>query len=172
MGYMSSDKPSPRGEICIRGPVVTVGYFGMTEDQAKSFENDDDGKGIWFHTGDIGMWHTDGTLQIIDRKKDLVKLATGEYIALGHLEAIYKESDYVDNICVYADSFKGSPVALVIVNENAVLQYCTGEGIQGSLEELAKRAELKDVILADMVKVAKKVKLKRFEQVSNIKLNC
>ena len=37
----------------------------------------------WFYTGDIGQFHPDGCLQIVDRKKDIVKLQHGEYISLG-----------------------------------------------------------------------------------------
>lgn len=37
----------------------------------------------WFYTGDIGQFHHDGCLEIIDRKKDIVKLQHGEYISLG-----------------------------------------------------------------------------------------
>lgn len=37
----------------------------------------------WFYTGDIGRFHPDGCLEIIDRKKDIVKLQHGEYISLG-----------------------------------------------------------------------------------------
>lgn len=37
----------------------------------------------WFYTGDIGRFHADGCLEIIDRKKDIVKLQHGEYVSLG-----------------------------------------------------------------------------------------
>lgn len=37
----------------------------------------------WFYTGDIGQFHKDGCLEIIDRKKDIVKLQHGEYVSLG-----------------------------------------------------------------------------------------
>lgn len=37
----------------------------------------------WFYTGDIGRFHSDGCLEIIDRKKDIVKLQHGEYVSLG-----------------------------------------------------------------------------------------
>lgn len=37
----------------------------------------------WFSTGDIGMVHPDGVFQIVDRKKDIVKLQAGEYVSLG-----------------------------------------------------------------------------------------
>lgn len=37
----------------------------------------------WFSTGDIGQFHEDGCVEIIDRKKDIVKLQAGEYVSLG-----------------------------------------------------------------------------------------
>lgn len=37
----------------------------------------------WFYTGDIGQVHKDGCIEIIDRKKDIVKLTHGEYVSLG-----------------------------------------------------------------------------------------
>jgi long-chain acyl-CoA synthetase len=44
----------------------------------------DDEKGMrWFYSGDIGRFHLDGCLEIIDRKKDIVKLQHGEYVSLG-----------------------------------------------------------------------------------------
>ena len=48
----------------------------------------------------------DGTLKIIDRKKDLVKLQFGEYVSLGKVEAVLKTCPVVDNVCIYGDSTK------------------------------------------------------------------
>ena len=51
-----------------------------------------------------------------DRKKDLVKLQSGEYISLGKVESQLKTCSVVENICVYGDSHKDYAVALVVPN--------------------------------------------------------
>ena len=47
----------------------------------------------WFYTGDIGRFHPDGCLEIIDRKKDIVKLQHGEYISLGKVRIEQTKGD-------------------------------------------------------------------------------
>ncbi|KAJ3205345.1 long-chain fatty acid-CoA ligase, partial [Dinochytrium kinnereticum] len=88
--------------------VVMKGYYN--QDQMTKEALTEDG---WLMTGDIGEWLPDGSLAIIDRKKNLVKLQNGEYIALEKLESIYKTSPYVQNICIYGDSEQPFCVALV-----------------------------------------------------------
>ncbi|XP_069474249.1 fatty acid CoA ligase Acsl3 isoform X2 [Ambystoma mexicanum] len=101
-GYYNTDKPYPRGEILIGGPNVTMGYYKNEEKTKADFTENVDGE-RWFSTGDIGEFHQDGVLQIIDRKKDLVKLQAGEYVSLGKVEAALKNLSLIENICAYAN---------------------------------------------------------------------
>merc|ERR1719163_1142121 len=73
-----------------------------------------DANGIrWFHTGDIGQITPDGCVQIIDRKKDLVKLQQGEYVALSKVENVLKNSLLVEVPMCYGRSDKDYCIALV-----------------------------------------------------------
>ena len=57
---------------------------------------------------------SDGTIKIIDRKKDLVKLQGGEYVSLGKVESLMKLHKGVENVCIYADPTRMHTVAMVI----------------------------------------------------------
>lgn len=82
-GYRVSDRPRPRGELVIGSKANSTGYLDKPEMNAELYEHDSKLDVIWFKTGDIAEVYEDGTLKIIDRKKDLVKLANGEYFSLG-----------------------------------------------------------------------------------------
>ena len=64
----------------------------------------------------MGELFEDGTLRIIDRKKDLVKLQLGEYVSLGKVESQLKTHPLVENICVYGDSYQVREVRLTTLS--------------------------------------------------------
>lgn len=88
MGYTANDVVEgaivPRGEVLLRGPTIMPEYFLLPDKTAETI--DEDG---WLHTGDIGAIMPNGTLKIVDRKKNIFKLSNGEYIAPEKLENIY-----------------------------------------------------------------------------------
>jgi len=111
-GYLPTDKPHPRGEVLLHGANIAQGYYKLPDQTAESFKADADGK-MWFLTGDIGEIHEDGVLQIIDRKKDLVKNQNGEYVSYGKIEPMLKDCPLIDHVMLYQDPLRNLPVALV-----------------------------------------------------------
>ena len=77
----------------------------------------------WIHSGDIGKWLPNGTLKIIDRKKNFFKLAQGEYISSEKVENVFITHHLIDNIYIYGDGLKSYLVAIVDFNETAVRKF-------------------------------------------------
>ncbi|XP_022638022.1 long chain acyl-CoA synthetase 9, chloroplastic isoform X2 [Vigna radiata var. radiata] len=125
----------------------------------------------WFYTGDIGRFHPDGCLEIIDRKKDIVKLQHGEYVSLGKVEAALIVSPFVDNIMVHADPFHSYCVALVVGSQFTLEEWASQKGISyiNFLDLCAKEETVKEVH-ASLVKEGKKAHLEKFEIPAKIKL--
>ncbi|VDO59921.1 unnamed protein product [Heligmosomoides polygyrus] len=110
-GY-SPKNEKPQGEILIGGKNVGVGYYNNPEKTKEDFVIRNGKR--YFATGDIGEFREDGCLRIIDRKKDLLKLAHGEYISLGNVETHIQTGHGIDSVCVYGDSTKDYLVALIV----------------------------------------------------------
>jgi len=62
------------GEVIMRGNNVMAGYFGNDEATAQAF------RGGWFHSGDLAVWHPDGSIELRDRAKDVI-ISGGENIS-------------------------------------------------------------------------------------------
>ncbi|VDK33502.1 unnamed protein product, partial [Anisakis simplex] len=96
-------------------PTISPGYWKQPEKTAEEFVTIDGVR--YFATGDIGEMREDGSLLIIDRKKDLVKLQHGEYVSLAKVETALLNCPLVDNICVYGNSLQEYLVALIVPNQ-------------------------------------------------------
>ncbi|KAF5349567.1 hypothetical protein D9756_008824 [Leucocoprinus leucothites] len=162
-GYSSQNKP-PTGEICVRGPSITKGYFKRPDlnDDETVFTKDG-----WFRTGDVGQWNEDGTISLIDRVKNLIKLQHGEYIALEHLESIYKSCDLLSNICVYASTEAKQPLGIIVPHkhnlERALSSISPDIPTSTSLADLRNNKEVKAKILQECNALGKKNGLRQVE---------
>ena len=83
------------GEIVVRGPTVTPGYYRDPESTAAATA------GGWFHTGDLAVVHPDGYAQIVDRKKDLI-ISGGENISSVEVEGVLYQHPAVLEAAVVA----------------------------------------------------------------------
>ena len=162
MEYLSSDKPYPRGEICMTGPCIFSGYYKRPDKTAEAF----DGEG-WFQTGDVGMIYPNGSIKIIDRSKNIFKLSQGEYIAPEKLENIFVLSPYIAQSMVYGDSLKSCTVAIVIPEETVVAEWAEKNKLGSNAEVLANE-DFKKEIMEDMARLAKDNKLSGLEKPKDI----
>lgn len=118
MNYLSTDKPYPRGEICMYGPSIFEGYYKREDKTAEAFTEDG-----WFLTGDVGMVYPNGSVKIIDRSKNIFKLSQGEYIAPEKIEQIMVLSPMIEQCFLYGDSFKNACVSVIIPDQDWVTKW-------------------------------------------------
>ncbi|CAF3868924.1 unnamed protein product [Rotaria sordida] len=155
-----------QGEICIRGPTVFKGYYNDEEKTREAIDQEG-----WLHTGDVGEWISNGALRIIDRAKYIFKLSQGTYIAPERLEDIYIRSQWIAQIFVDGISTEATVVAIVIPDEQYVRKNFLSTQTTMTFLELCKEEKLKQIILSDLIRLAKENKLKYFETISNIYLH-
>jgi len=114
-----SMQPTPKdgetiGEIMFRGNVVMKGYLGNPEATGDAFE------GGWFHSGDLGVVHEDGYIQLKDRSKDII-ISGGENISSIEVEdALYKHAG-IEAAAVVAmedEKWGETPCAFIETNGN------------------------------------------------------
>jgi long-chain acyl-CoA synthetase len=93
------------GEILIRGPVVMREYFNRPDATAEALQ---DG---WLHTGDLGRIDRDGRLYITGRKKEVIVLSSGKNLYPEEIEAHYRQSPFIKELCVLGVVPPGQPSA-------------------------------------------------------------
>merc|ERR1712078_220702 len=157
MEYYPTSDP-PRGEVILRGVSLFSGYY--KRDDLTKDAMDADG---WFHTGDVGEIQPNGSLKIIDRKKNIFKLSQGKYVAVEHVESVLKKNTLFDQIWVYGNSFENFLVAVVVPNEAQVLAFAEEKKLSGSYAELCADDKVKKFVLDELTKTGRAGKLKGFE---------
>ncbi len=162
-GYFTEKAP-PQGEVWIRGDPIMDGYFDNEKETSEAMTNDG-----WFKTGDIGEFDKNGQLRIIDRKKNLVKTLNGEYIALEKLESTYRSNPIVGNICVYADSNKNKPIAIIVPAEPALKKVAHENGIEGhGIEDLSHNKKVNAIVLKNVQATGKTLGLQGIEIIEGL----
>jgi fatty acid CoA ligase FadD9 len=115
--FSLSDKPFPRGELLIKSKEMAGGYFNMPVETKQKFDHEG-----FFHTGDIvevDISILPPRFTIVGRKKNIFKLAQGEYVAPEKIENVIQQSAFVSQVFIYGDSLQEYVVAVIIPNKDS-----------------------------------------------------
>jgi len=138
---------SPEGEVLYRSPGVFQGYYKNPEATRQTLE---DG---WVRSGDAGVIDHDGHLKIVDRAKDVGRLADGTLFAPKYLENKLKFSPYVkEAVCVGQD--RPYVAALINIDLVAVGNWAERGGIvYTSYTDLSQKPEVYDLVRREVERV-------------------
>lgn len=171
--YTVKDKPRPRGELLIRGPNVFDRYWKNEEETKKAIDADG-----WFHTGDIAEIDNMGRFRIIDRKKNVLKLAQGEYISPERIENVYLANTSLINIAfVHGDPKESTLVAIFgvePVNFPPWASKILGREVKEGDADAIKAAAADPKVRAEFIKILDKIghahKFNSYERVKSVTL--
>ncbi|MFA5678298.1 MAG: acyl-CoA synthetase [Pseudomonas sp.] len=136
------------GEIFMRGNTVMKGYLKNPTATAEAFE------GGWFHTGDLGVWHEDGYVQIKDRLKDII-ISGGENISTIEVEGVlYRHSAILEAAVVAKPDEKWGETPCAFVTLKAGHQATEADIIRFCRDHLATFKIPKDVVFCDLPKTS------------------
>ncbi|WP_440771997.1 AMP-dependent synthetase/ligase [Natronorubrum sp. DTA28] len=121
------DDPGEVGELLVKGPNVTQGYWNKPGATEGAFTEDEDGD-RWFRTGDIVHMRPDDYIEFRDRAKQIIVLSTGKNVAPGPLEDGFAASEIIEQAMVVGDGEKFIG-ALLVPNTEHVREWAEEEGI-------------------------------------------
>jgi fatty acid CoA ligase FadD9 len=140
LGYFSTDRPHPRGELLVKTENLFPGYYKRPEVTAEVFDADG-----YYRTGDVVAEVGPDQLVYVDRRNNVLKLAQGEFVAPAKLGAVFGNSPLIRQIYVYGNSAHPYLLAVVVPTEEALARYQVDELkplIADSLQTVAKEAAL------------------------------
>ena len=134
-------KIADNGEVMVRGHVMLKEYYKRPEDTAEAI----DAQG-YFHTGDAGFFDEDGHLKIIDRAKDVGKLANGAMFAPNYIENKLKFFSHIKEAVAFGDG-KDEVCAFINIDMGAVGNWAERRNIAYSgYTDLAQKEEVYGLI--------------------------
>ncbi|HQU49185.1 MAG TPA: AMP-binding protein [Casimicrobiaceae bacterium] len=134
-------KLSPDGEVLVRGPMLLTEYYNRPDATAESIDPDG-----YFRTGDAGLFEPDGQLRIIDRAKDVGKLANGTRFAPNYIENKLKFSPHVKEAVAFGHD-RDMVCAFVNIDLGSVGNWAERRGLAYSgYVDLAGKAEVIDLV--------------------------
>lgn len=173
MDYLVTDGPNPRGELLLRGPTVFREYYKSPEETAKAKTEDG-----WFRTGDIAEIDALGRVRIIDRRKNVLKLAQGEYISPERIENVYLANSNLFTQCyVHGDSTQAFLVGVFGIDPVTFAPFASGivkkeisAADVASLQAAMRDAKVLKAVVAQLDKIGKKSKFNNYERVRAVHL--
>ena len=155
-------KISPEGEILLKGPTITRGYYNRPGLTAEAFTPDG-----FFRTGDSG-YIEGGELFLRERIKDLFKTSNGKYIAPQAIESRLLVDKFIDQIAIIADERKFVS-ALIIPEYRLLEEYARANGIPfESREDLCANPRVRQMMMERIDTLQQQ--LAHYEQVKRITL--
>lgn len=150
LGYFTTDKPYPRGELCYKTRFGIKGYYKDPEATAALY--DKDGFSL---TGDIVEERDKDHVVLIDRRKDVLKLSQGEYVAVGPLGTVFESgSAVIEQVYIYGNSNRAYLLAVVVPDKTA---------LSAALGENPAEEDVRNLIRNELQNVARDQQLKSFE---------
>ncbi|CAB3406754.1 unnamed protein product [Caenorhabditis bovis] len=155
------------GEMLVKGYNITQGYFKNEAATREAFT--DDG---FLKTGDIARWTPQGSLEIVDRAKNVFKMAQGKFVAPEDIESTYTASRFVSQIYVHGDITKAHLVAIVVPDPLHLRNYAeTKYQISDqSFEELCRNEKIREDVLRHLVRITEFHRRPRYEGVYGVHL--
>ena len=148
------------GEVLFRGPTIFKGYYKNPKATAEAIQ---DG---WLFTGDVGKLEDDGSLSLIDRKKDIMINAAGKNLSPALIENVIKASPFIKEVIVIADK-RRYVAALVQLDMDTVRLWAEGQGIvYTNYRSLAENPKVQTLIEGEVEK--QNQNLARVEQIKKI----
>lgn len=148
------------GEVLFRGPTIFKGYYKNPKATAETII---DG---WLHTGDVGKIEADGSISLVDRKKDIMINAAGKNLSPALIENVIKASPFIKEVVAIADK-RPYVAALVQLDMDTVRLWAEGQGIAYStFRSLAENPKVQALIEKEVEK--QNQNLARVEQVKKV----